>query len=170
MSASLKIGLWVDYLRSGVQEWLGSALGPFQHSGGDEADFTTTGAVPSLKRSKSCAAGVETVIWDRTDDPIDFEFAVVNAEVIGFLVIYTDEETSSSDATAAGTHQHKYYLGVGCCKPQTLTTYQALTRATASDPSGYAQNPASLTVGRVYKLAFYVPGSTAGIVDFAAFT
>lgn len=170
MSASLKIGLWIDYLRAGVASFFGRADAEFLHSGGDLASFTTGGTVPPLQRSISCAAGVETVLWDRTDDPLDLEFAVVNAEVIGFLVIYTDEETSSTNAAAAGTHQHKYYLPVGCCKPQTLTSYQALTRATASDPTAYAQNPASLTVGRIYKLAFYVPGTSAGVTDVVIFT
>lgn len=170
MSASLVIGMWVEWVRAGVQTFAGRADAAFQHSDGTEAFFTTTGAVPGIKRTASCAAGVETVLWDYTDDPIDIEFAIVNASVIGFLVFYVDNETSSTDDTAAGTHQHKYYMGVGCCKPQTITTYTALTKATASDPTAFSQNPASLTVGRVYKIAFYNPNTDAGETDFQAFT
>lgn len=170
MSARLKIGMWVDYLRSAVNWPFGRSDAPFPHSGGGKADFTTEGARPPLNRpGVVCEPAVETVLWDWTDDPIVFEFAVIDSDSVGFLFIYTDDETSTSDPDPAGTHRHKFPLGIGCRKPQTLSTYQALTALTASDPTGYAVDPTTLVVGRVFKVTFYNPNDTDAAVDFTAF-
>lgn len=171
MSALLRVGLWVERVQAGIARMIGRADVPYQHSDGSLAEFTTTGGAdgPS-RRGIVCATGDETVIWDFTDDPIDFELAVINSDQMGYLVVYVDNETSSTDDTASGSYQHKYYLAVGCYKPQTLTTYQSLTKATASDPTGYAQDPASLTVGRVYKLAFYHANTDDANVDIEFLT
>lgn len=170
MSASLKIGIWVDYLRAAISSPFGRADAPFTTSGGDSADFTTTGALPPVQYSKACASGVETVLWDYDDLPLTPELMVIASDVIGFLFVYVDAETSSTDPSPAGTHRHKYPLGIGCGKPQTITTYQALTIVTASDPTGYSVNPTTLTVGRVYKVSFYPANDEDAVVDFAAFT
>lgn len=171
MSAQLTIGMWIDWLRSGVRSGYGSASSALEHSGGGIADFTTTGARPPLTRlGVECAAGEETVLWDWTDDPIVFELALVNSDSIGFLLVYVDDETSGTNPDPAGTHRHKFPIGIGCRKPQTLTTYQALTTTTASDPTGYAVDPSTLTVGRVYKVSFYNPNDTAAAVDFVCFS
>lgn len=169
MSATLIVGYWVDWMQAGVGRFFGRADAAAQHSSGLEAALTTTGGVPGLERSVSVAAAAEGILWDYADDPIDIQYLVLFPNAVGYYTVYVDKPTSSTDYTPLGTHVHRYIVGAACM-PTMAASLLSLTALTATDPTQTGTALSSLVAGRVYKIGYYNPGSSAAIVDMKSAT